>query len=85
MIGIGVSGCVSTDSSLTAQLAPTTVGLEPLETSLTPQDTASLGYNASSIPVPANDTPLATAYNNAPDTSVAANAVQTATALPSTR
>ncbi len=80
VIGIGVSGCVSTDSSLTAQLAPTTVGLEPLETSLTPQNTASLGYNASSIPVPANDTPLATAYNNAPESSVAANAVQTATA-----
>lgn len=77
MIGIGVSGCVSTDSSLTAQLAPTTVGLEPLDTALVPQQTASLGYEGA-IPVPDSTTPLATAYNNTSQTNVAANAVQSA-------
>lgn len=78
MIGIGVSGCVSTDSSLTAQLAPTTVGLEPIDTALVPQETASLSYDGS-IPVPDNTTPLATAYNNVTESNDATRAVQTAT------
>ncbi len=78
MIGIGVSGCVSTDSSLTAQLAPTTVGLELIDTALVPQETASLSYDGS-IPVPDNTTPLATAYNNVTESTDATRAVQTAT------
>lgn len=80
-IGIGVSGCVSTDASLTTQLAPTTVGLEPLDDTLTPQDTASLGYNGS-IPVPDNTTALASSYNSVPDQTVATAAAQTITTTP---
>lgn len=80
-IGIGVSGCVSTDASLTTQLAPTTVGLEPLDDTLTPQDTASLGYNGS-IPVPDNTTALASSYNSVPDQTVATAAPQTITTTP---
>lgn len=78
LIGIGVSGCVSTDSSLTSQLAPTTVGLEPLDATLATQDTAGLGYNGS-IPVPASDTALANAYSNASEANLATAAVQSAT------
>lgn len=80
-IGICVSGCVSTDASLTTQLAPTTVGLEPLDDTLTPQDTASLGYNGS-IPVPDNTTALASSYNGVPDQTVATAAPQTITTTP---
>ncbi|MEP2978793.1 MAG: D-Ala-D-Ala carboxypeptidase family metallohydrolase [Lentilitoribacter sp.] len=77
-----MSGCVSTDASLTSQLAPTTVGLEPLDDTLVPQETASLGYNGS-IPVPDNTTALASSYNSVPDQTVAAAAApQTITTVP---
>ncbi len=80
-IGIGVSGCVSTDASLTSQLAPTTVGLVPLDDTLTPQDTASLGYNGS-IPVPDNSADLASSYNSVPEQNVATAAAQSITTTP---
>lgn len=80
-IGIGVSGCVSTDASLTSQLAPTTVGLVPLDDTLTPQDTASLGYNGS-IPVPDSSTDLASSYNSVPEQNVATAAAQSITTTP---
>lgn len=78
LIGIGVSGCVSNESLLTAQLAPTTVGLEPIDAALAPQETASVAYEGT-IPVPDNTSTLATAYNNQPETNVATAAVQSAT------
>lgn len=80
-IGIGVSGCVSTDASLTSQLTPTTVGLVPLDDTLTPQDTASLGYNGS-IPVPDSSTDLASSYNSVPEQNVATAAAQSITTTP---
>lgn len=63
LIGIGVSGCVSTDASLTSQLAPTTITVQPTDPSgLGVQE--EVAYNGS-IPTPSQAN-LTSAYNNQP-------------------
>lgn len=63
LIGIGVSGCVSTDASLTSQLAPTTITVQPTDPSgLGVQE--EVAYNGS-IPTPSQAN-LASSYSNQP-------------------